>query len=216
MQAGACIRTALAAGVALSGYIGSPPLTSVISGVASAEAAEFYTRKRVNGVWITGRFPKEGGPRTSSRPARQRVAAVSTDAPVLGVLPPPRDADVTATGSLPAPDEPQSFVAAADERLTKLRDALVARAGEIVAAVPSLAPLVAPPPPAETRAAAPVPIAALPVQPTPAVPAPQKPLEPKSVSYDFERGIKTTVFENSVVREPFDAAAMKGLAGLPK
>jgi hypothetical protein len=34
---------------------------------------------------------------------------------------------------------------------------------------------------------------------------------PRSVSYDFENGIKTTVYENSVVRELFDVWAMRGL-----
>jgi hypothetical protein len=40
--------------------------------------------------------------------------------------------------------------------------------------------------------------------------------EAQSVSLDFDTGMKTTVFKDgSTVREPFDVAAMRGLASPP-
>jgi len=35
--------------------------------------------------------------------------------------------------------------------------------------------------------------------------------EPKAVSFDFQSGVKTTVFADGIVEEPFNVAAMKGL-----
>ena len=40
--------------------------------------------------------------------------------------------------------------------------------------------------------------------------------EPQSVSLDFRSGIKTTLFsDGTIVTEPFDTAALKGLAAAP-
>src|SRR3954454_22589862 len=58
----------------------------------SAQAGDFYTRKRVNGVWMTGRFPRHRAIRT---------AQLETKAP-LPAPEPPRKTIVTVT---PASDD---------------------------------------------------------------------------------------------------------------
>jgi hypothetical protein len=51
-------------------------------------------------------------------------------------------------------------------------------------------------------------------QPRPQGPRPAP--EPQSVSLDFKSGMKTTLFsDGSTVTEPFDTAALKGLAAAP-
>ncbi|NNM72856.1 hypothetical protein [Enterovirga aerilata] len=271
MRMSLCVRAAATVGLALAGYMGSSAISFGIVGVSSAEAAQFYTRKRVNGVWITGRFPKTGGsaqaargrrevqarsvPRVSDVPASATLAALPASEPRRDLPPlPPLPPVPLVTGTLadrkpapaPAPALPDVEAAlvtaavgpvapaddvavAAEERPMKLRRALEARAGELKAkseAAP--APPAAPPVPAAVADAPAIASAAasraevatgsLAGGPVQAVAAPASPaaggrtqLLPRSVSYDFETGIKTTVFESSVVREPFDPAAMRGL-----
>jgi hypothetical protein len=264
-----CVRAAVTAGIALAGYMATPTISLGIVGMSSAEAAQFYTRKRVNGVWVTGRFPKGA---TSARTVRStRVASPArTKAPppaaekatVVALLPPPvlrrEPGNTDTTGSTAAradlvrppvlPDFEAALVIAAvgpvapvdedalasQERAIKLRRALEVRAGELAAK--SGAPIAAAettarpaPPPVSSRELprAAEPTAASLVQPASGSLAPTtnslsspRPaasgataggLVPRSVSYDFENGIKTTVYENSVVREPFDVWAMRGL-----
>ena len=274
MRMSLCVRAAVTAGIALAGYMASSMACFDGVGVSSAQAAGFYTRKRVNGVWIEGRFPKSGqSSRRAARPvksaARTKAAAPAiTEVPASAVhtaLPPPDPrreqpapaiappvvADVlrkeepasglpdveaalviAAVGPVPPPDEGGI---ATEERTLGLRRALQAKAEEMRArnddpvrlAAPPAPQAIAPEPP---QARAPdlntgaIPGGSVPVQAAPAsFPRPAvlssadaqpkvTPLVPRSVSYDFETGIKTTVFENSVVREPFDRAAMRSLA----
>lgn len=255
MRGKTCVRGVVVLGVAFGGYIAPASMTSDVLGVSVARAEKFYTRKRVNGQWITGLFPSEGAAAPARTRRRPRVVAhvrATPPRPAAQVAPatPPEAPDRTATASVEGFADPTStesvvanaagpdlaappFVTAAaapdtnpaptalevlpssDERLARLRKALLARAQEIAATAPATVPaafasanvtapaqpgpdtrVVASPP--ETRPAEPAKIAAR--------------LEPRSVSYDFETGVKTTVFANSVVREPFDVPAVKRLA----
>lgn len=256
-------RCAGAVAVGLLAGLAGVSVPMVGLGISQAEAASFYTRKRVNGRWITGRFPK-GATASSTRRTRtaRGRAAIELDDESGVPMPPVRDAALasfTSVRSVPeplqeiaelktelAPAEPISIPVletTPDDRLLKLRRALQVRADELAsgpvigsASAPASAPSSAPttlepervtPPGGKTAASlapslsAPPPAAApiVSVQPAPpAAIAPPRaagvgPLEPKSISYDFETGIKTTVFESSVVREPFDVAALRGVAG---
>lgn len=257
MRRRTCARAAALVGLALASQLGLPePLTGPL-GVSPAEAAGFYTRKRVNGRWVTGHFPKAG--KAAVRSSRRSRAVIEEEEDVADVpVPPARERVlISANSSEPAPSQAVSAPAAgrsnaqvaalqpladfAEERLFKLRRALQARADELAAAQAVTAEPVAVPAafePNRTSATLPkadqVPLTVLGAgQPSPErvpvataaaaappgevvgrerPPAPG-PLEAKSVSYDFETGIKTTVFENSVVREPFDVAALKSMTG---
>lgn len=168
-------------------------------GVGQAEAKEYYTRKRVNGKWITGRFPKKSFAKkeSASRSARRgaAVARSAEAAPAKHVPVPPVKAEPAAQAA-PAPQStalayaPRSATGVTlvplseDERLNKLREALRARANALT-----------------TGSIAPAPAAA---------PAP----EPQSVSLDFRSGTKTTIFsDGTLVTEPFDVGLLKGIAG---
>ena len=270
MRMSLCVRAAASAGIALAGFMGPSTISFGFVGVSSAEAAQFYTRKRINGVWVEGRFPKEGRSVravSSRKVARTRTVRRVTEVPAsatLAALPapvvlPPVDlrrerASVpvpTSTGTLretspaaglpdveaalvisavgPVPPADESGLAA-EERLSRLRRALEARAFELKGTIQETG---------AGSAAAATGAPANPLEVSPAAssdrsgramstgsvaeaqPAPAKdpgvqiklaPLVPRSVSYDFETGIKTTVYESSVVREPFDRAAMRALA----
>jgi hypothetical protein len=267
MRMGLCLRAAATAGLALAGYMASSAISFGIVGVSSAEAAQFYSRKRINGQWVTGRFPKAT---RVARPSRTRqVARVKGIRPVIDVpasaklaalsAPELRREDIAAAASpmttgtlaerappaLAMPDIEAALVSAAvgpvppadetgpaaEARVMKLREALQARANDLKAksetepARPTDMVGAAPKP----EQAVPLPVAAAsatasegvtgPLSTNSIVPAlavPTSPgrgslLAPRSVFYDFETGIKTTVFESSVVREPFDRAAMRGL-----
>ena len=196
--------------------------------IHEAEAASFYTRKRVNGVWVTGQFAKGGGSYSSRRyrhSARAPLPVAAAGPKALPLPPaslpdgPVRDAGrgngPETTASLPRAFaslvEPFPEPTLGDERLVRLREALTAHATVLVAraAEPDPARSASLSGPAEA-----VP-ARLPEDASRAGEAAVRPvsaaLAPRSVSYDFETGIKTTVFENSVVREPFDVAAMRAL-----
>ena len=268
MRASTFLRGLAAAGVALGGYIA---LDSGLPGdlaMSSAQAKEFYTRKRVNGQWVTGMFPAETAgettpvvrrrPRFVARRIKPAAAKTTTAAIAAKVAPPapiatdpPAKTD-TASAGVPAtpitdrallptvavsePDAAPGATASASpvdaglERLTRLRAALMARAQELASsgasvssafvsgtlpppAAPTTAPGLGPTPP--SAAARPAEITAQTGSGADKVAARSdeaKGLEPKAVSYDFETGVKTTTFANSVVREPFDVAAMKRIA----
>ncbi len=184
-------------------------------GAGAAEAKEYYTKKRVNGRWITGRFQKRGasghsasearmadtrsGPKTGYRAAETlatgRVPATLTAPPPLEAAPALRPGPGQPSSlALPAASPPREPPAAAaplvpareGERLDSLRQALQARANTLTTAGV---------PPEQASRQAP---------------------EPHSVSLDFQTGIKTTLFsDGSMVREPFDVAALKTLAAVP-
>ncbi len=260
MRMGLCVRAAVAAGFALVGYMAPPTISFGIVGVSSAEAAQFYSRKRINGRWVTGQFPKAARAAASRRnrhvarvKGSRRMSAVPVSA-VLAALSTPElrreDGSPVTTGTLAErspspvalPDIEAALVsaavgpvapadetgAAAEARVLKLREALQARASDLKArsetepARAALQAAPAPQPDPATRSQG-VPASTegafgslstssiAPASETPSTPGRASPLVPRSVSYDFETGIKTTVFENSVVREPFDRAAMRGL-----
>ena len=167
-------------------------------GIASAEAKGFYTRKRINGVWVEGRFPKAAvstrGRGLAGAGTAVVAGAVTAQAANAKLAPPagrtlPADpvetaaaASVPTTGTL-ATSKPEG------ENMAKLQEALERRAREVrgqgaAAVAPS--------------------------------PAPAARGEPKSVSLDFETGIKTTTYAGNVsVRESFDLSAGKALASPP-
>ena len=170
----------------------------------------------VNGRWITGRFPKRSAIKNNvanaGRSAKRRNdEAVDSDAtPARMTSLPPRDAvpvvpaapvlaattpalSIAQVEPRPLPTDPQAASPAAplvplleDERLSKLREALRARANSLTTG--TLTPAQAP------------------------RPAP----EPQSVSLDFRTGTKTTVFSDGTsIKEPFDVGGLRGLAAAP-
>ena len=195
--------------------------------IHEAEAASFYTRKRVNGVWVTGQFAKGGSAYSSRRhrgAGRTRLA-MATAAPKAYPLPPAsvpetpvRGGGPETTSSVPrvfaSLTEPFPEPTLADERLIRLKEALTAHATVLVARTaepdgPRTASLAGP---AEASPERGRDAGSAPSNPGEGTPKPVAPaLAPRSVSYDFETGIKTTVFATSVVREPFDVAAMRAL-----
>jgi hypothetical protein len=173
-------------------------------GIKRAEASGFYTRRRVNGVWVTGAFPKsevdaelrgvrartEAGPAAPPAPrgpSRPRTRQATRPAePARPVQPVASKAALRAGSPMaelpagpPAADATASTSAApatAEDHRLRLQQALERRAREM------------------------------------AEPGP-KPPEPRSVSFDFETGLKTIVFEGDrVVREPFDPDRVRALA----
>ena len=190
------------------GFIGSDAF-----GIAPAEARVF-TRKRVNGRWITGRFVSKASPRGRLRvAARSRAAARETEAePVAPPMPPTRaglgvvaaSTGVTLAAASAASPASGSATAPMDERMLKLQAALKERARSIVMTSSADAPP-APEPssPAATGSLAPS-------------PDPGTRAEPRSVAFDFQSGLKTTVFANGAsVQEKFDIPSLKGLAAPP-
>ena len=160
-------------------------------GVRSAEAKDYYTRKRVNGRWITGRFPKDSAGNSTG---------VKRPSPKLDVLrfsatppadPEPRPAQASPLAR-PAPDASSSAPAPeplapppGSEPLLRLRAALESHARTL--ATGSL------PVPATDEGAT------APVQP-----------KPTAVSFDLQTGVKRTTFsDGSVLEEEFDIEAMR-------
>jgi len=209
------LTTALRASVIVAalgtGSFGGADPTTPVFGFASAEAKEFYTRKRVRGRWITGRFtrrhsaiaPRDVGSDTRS-PAHRSVQddpVPTTPAPKPNAAAEQRtktEAAVPVGTAQPGTPAAQSEAAplARDERLVKLQAALHAHARTLAS---------------DTERASNVPL------------APERltsprllsgPPEPKAVSFDFQSGVKTTVFTDGTrVEERFDPASVKGLAG---
>ena len=185
-------RAALCVAAILGGGAVTPTAPAFI-GISSAEAKPYYTRKRVNGRWVTGRFAKRSAmaARETRRSARYRNAtAAIVEEPVA-----PRETRVVSLPRSVVEERPrvQAPVAAAplvslseDERLSKLREALRARANTLTTDTITTAP-------SAPRAR-----------------------EPQSVTLDFVAGVKTTVFsDGTMVAEPFDVNALRSLAGSP-
>jgi hypothetical protein len=198
-------------------------------GVGTAEARDYYTRKRVNGRWITGRFPRQSSAPNPSQagleqpPTRPQASGHVSAAPIMRT-----STSSSATRSLSLPLEPEGelrsrpVLAAA----TAPEDSL---AGLFEASPSGSTPLAAAPQDARllnlqaalyvrARTLTSEPEHALGSLPSPRSlgsprPVPASP-EPKAVSLDFQSGIKTTVFtDGTLVEEPFDPAALKELAG---
>jgi hypothetical protein len=174
-------------------------------GIGPAEAKSYYTRKRVDGKWVNGRFPKKSAAKkeisrketakasssvkSSRRQARAALAETET-APAsakVAALPAakagPDSQGAAAPGSAASrpPAGASSLTLSEDERLIRLREALRARANALT---------------------------------TGSIAAPPRAPEPQSVSLDFRSGTKTTIFsDGTLVTEPFDVGSLKGLAG---
>ena len=199
------LRTMVVLAAIFAGIPGLERGDSAAFGVTSAEA-RVYTRKRVNGRWITGRFvsgSKATKPRAQARAASSKVAALAARQEREGPEPNPRpmaaasappQAAAPAAPSAPAP----STTTTTDERMLKLQEALQERARMLARAVASEA--------AAADARGP--------QATGSVAArPGGDVEPRSLSFDFQSGVKTTVFSNGeLVEEKFDVASLRGLA----
>jgi|tagenome__1003787_1003787.scaffolds.fasta_scaffold20864074_3 hypothetical protein len=217
LQRGICVRltTTLRASVVLAalatGSFGGVDTATLALGITPAGANEFYTRKRVRGRWVTGHFTRRhsGTRRRNVEPeARPTADRGLQDDPVPTTLAP--KTNLTSKQAIkpePAPparaaqvSDPRaaSGVAAPltrDERLLKLQDALHAHARNLASN-------------SEPASGAPSSAAGL----SSTRPGPAEP-EPQAVLFDFQSGVKTTVFtDRSKVEEPFDTASMKGLA----
>jgi hypothetical protein len=209
------LTTALRASVVLAalatGSFGEPNPATPVLGIASAEAKEFYTRKRVRGRWVTGHFTRRHSVATrrdmglEARPTADR-SLQDDPAPTT---PAPKPDSVAEQSNKTEPVLPvgtaqpgtsaalsEAAPGARDERLLKLQAALHAHARKLAS---------------DTQRASNVPL------------APERltsprllsgPPEPKAVSFDFQSGVKTTVFtDGTSVEERFDPASVKGLAG---
>jgi hypothetical protein len=182
--------TALAAGF----WFGAPAAQVGLVGVGPAEAKVYYTKKRVNGRWISGRFAKRSSRSgdavgvgsqersESGEGIRLSAAEASASTKSSGLPGSPVSPAQAAVISLSA-TAPLVSGAEAD-RLGDLRQALQARASALTTGSIAEGPRPAP--------------------------------EPQSVSLDFRSGIKTTLFsDGTIVAEPFDTAALRGLAAAP-
>ena len=185
VTAGVCAATLL--------YFYSPnePLRGF--GIAQADAKAFYTRKRVHGRWISGRFPKRTArsyakaPRNDARAASSRATAIGTPSLRAETAPEKEKASpegaplnglaLRATLDLPVPT---------DDGLLKLRDALQTRAVQL----------------ANVEGQQPTTTGSIgPAQ------------RPRSIIFDFERSTKTTSYAGGMnVEEPFDTALEQRVA----
>ena len=212
-----CLRAILLSAAALGAGVVAGPSEY---GISSVEAKPYYTRKRVNGEWITGRFAKRHAParrKALAGPARIRnvtsTAALGTPLRAEAAPAPALETRQAAANPSPAPAASEaakspSDALTADGRLLKLQEALQARANSLSEG---------------GKAAAPSPLPPSSVQPLPAAPADLVDAraapslrEPRSVSLDFKTGIKTTFFtDGASVEERFDVSSLKGLASPP-
>jgi hypothetical protein len=181
-----CLGATAVAVAALGGFFDSLPDRTF--GVRSAEARDYYTRKRVNGRWVTGRFPKNsaGVRRPPPKPDVLRFSAAAPPPTQPSSSPAPAPAS-------PAPDAPFSASAPeplapppGNEPLLRLRAALESHARTL--ATGSLAA------PSAVEEGS----------------APPGPPRPKAVAFDLETGVKRTTFsDGSVLEEEFDLEAMR-------
>jgi hypothetical protein len=128
MRAKICIHAAFVA--ALLGTGPSDPLAALF-GIGPAQAKDYYTRKRVNGRWITGRFPKRSTG-IAKAPADTAQAAVAEAVPA----PPP--AAATRPQDVSTPAGPPSIQE--QDRLLPLQRALEQRARSMAAREPRVGP----------------------------------------------------------------------------
>ena len=206
------LTTTLRASVVLAalatGSFGGADTATLAIGITPAGANEFYTRKRVRGRWVTGHFTRRHSGTRRRNVEPEAADRGLQDDPVPTTLAP--KTNLTSKQAIkpePAPparaaqvSDPRaaSGVAAPltrDERLLKLQDALHAHARNLASN-------------SEPASGAPSSAAGL----SSTRPGPAEP-EPRAVLFDFQSGVKTTVFtDRSKVEEPFDTASMKGLA----
>lgn len=188
-------RRALLLGVAVIGAAMTfMPSTSRMIGVGTgnAEAAQYYTRKRVNGRWVTGRFPKIGGTRASSRQKLARRGRYAS----LAVTPPARAEPATASPAVAAKGAAPSAAVATTASLAqpipqagleRMRPALEARARSLASTAGTI------------------------VVPLPESPPPTA-LSARSVTFDLQTGVKTVIFgDGAALTEPFDTSKVSDL-----
>lgn len=95
---------------------------------APAQASEYYTRKRVNGVWITGKFKRKAALASATNSVKTSDPIVALPAPVSPVR-----ADAPALVNAPSADPPSP-----DDYMLRLRKGLEARAlAMVTGAAPS-------------------------------------------------------------------------------
>lgn len=147
---------------------------------ASAEERQFYTRKKVNGRWVTGHFPVETGRQFASLPPAVELPH--------GPVPPARPFDQSPSAGGPERDLSTASISAIQDgpaRTELLRAALAARAHALAASDDATLQV-----------------------PAPAPPPPLVRLTPSVVTLDYRAGTRTTLFEDgAVVSERFDASA---------
>ena len=166
------VKSALIATILFGLSMGAAPDT--------AEAGDFYTRKRVNGVWITGQFPKKHVIR--AKEARNQMVVAAAAAPSM-----PSSSPSTLGEEL---DRPPLFQRAFEAR----RAALTAEPSGASPAIsmpqePRLLPLQRA---LEARAKS-MSSGTLP------------PRTLKVVTFNFETGVRTSVYEDgAIVEERFD------------
>jgi hypothetical protein len=151
--------------------LGIPEIGPGFLGVTSAEAdGQFYTRKRINGRWVTGKWPRGSDQRkgASSLTTRSAAQVVTREAIVQ-----------KAAAVIPAPAAMPPKQAETPPSHDLLQKSVEARAKQMAAALGSATP--------------------------------------RSVTFDFETGVKTVVFSHGVVKEePFDPESMRFLVGPTK
>lgn len=185
----------------------SAPLAP-LQGWESAQAKQFYTRKKVGGRWVTGRFPATARVGRGRRHFVARAAAPPPQEADETASPPPRpgnldQAPVSAQADRPAdaraPAGVRSLAALstasvtpagavpADVRMERMRSGLEARAKSLASDAQPAAPDAPPPAPVGVTM--------------------------RSVTFDFERGVKTVVFDDNIaVTEPLDPRRARELA----
>jgi hypothetical protein len=152
-----------------------------------ADAARYHRYKRVGGHWIEGRFPSQHRVTRRARAQVEVKRAIEPKVVPEALMPPARPNPMT-TGStrITAPEHHASLTR---ERQAELQSALRRKAAERAS---EIAVYQDAPPPRSASA------------------------EPVSVSIDFKRGLKTTLFANGdLSEEAFDAALLRGLAAPP-
>ena len=220
------------AAICIVAISGGGPISSIVNvgalGVAQAEAKAFYTRKRVNGRWITGRFAKNSGFKNSA--VKNRAAAKSRVALASRFQ---RRKGAAAEDLSEAPDARRASAeprASAEARLA----VRPGRSAAPVSAAPMLATSVAAVPSAQVatgsslvpvheddrlrtlREALQARVGALTTGSVAVPEALRAAPEPQSVSFDFKSGTKTTIFSDGTsIQEVFDVGSLKGLAAAP-
>jgi hypothetical protein len=104
-----------------------------------AQAGQFYTRKRVNGVWMTGKFKRRGGAPEGIVKAKRIPTTIATSsppetaaAPEAKVVNSPQNPEVSPEKS------PEPGRAQADDYMIRLQRGLEARARAMTNAAPPL------------------------------------------------------------------------------
>ena len=161
----------------------------LVPAAVSVQAGEFYTRKRVNGVWITGQFRRKHRPEVTkasvsavAEKVEKAEKADNTEKPVVVTYLDPADdrkpAFQRAIEARQAMRRPEGMLATEDTvRLLPLQRALEAKARSLAETLPPLRIV-------------------------------------KTVTYDFETGLRTSIYtDGSIAEEPFDSAT--GSISLP-